>query len=526
MNNGDGTFADVAAIAGVAGSGNDIASGPLFFDANGDGLLDLFVGGVLGTPNRLFMANGDGTFTDRIASSGLPVMMETWSVSAGDYDRDGDLDLFLTHWGAPMGESHLWRNNGHGVFTCVDNPAGIHAIGDGQYDFSFTANFCDLNGDMRPDIVMTGDFGTSRVFMNNGDGTFADATGAVISDENGMGSAVGDFDNDGDMDWFVSSIYDSTQVPNGGNWGFSGNRMYKNRGDGSFDDATDACGVRRGGWGWGASFADFDNDGWLDLIHVNGWPRETPLFLDDATRLFMNDHQGSFVETAEDAGCATVAQGRGVVCFDYDNDGDIDVFEANFNGTPTLLRNDGANANNWLTLALHGNGHNPQAIGARVVVEAGVLTQTRALSCGNNYLSQNPAEIHVGLGNADYADVRIDWPDGASSSLTDVAAGQRLVVEEPRSAPSHATSGPLRIVSAAPTPFTTEVALEIAGATASMSAVVYDVAGRRVADVRFASGTLRWNGKTTAGVLAPAGVYWIRVSDGAHAATSRVVLVR
>jgi hypothetical protein len=527
-NLGNGRFEDVAAAAGVD-AGGDMASGALFFDANGDGLLDLFVGGTRGTPNRLFIANGDGTFLDRVAASGLPELMDTFSASAADYDRDGDLDLFLTHWHMPMAASHLWRNDGNGVFRCTDDAAGIDAIGDGRYDFSFTANFCDLDGDRWPDLVVAGDFGTSRVFLNRRDGTFADATTAIISDENGMGSAIGDYDNDGDLDWFVSSIWDETGVPNDA-WGINGNRMYRNRGDGSFEDATDLCGVRQGGWGWGASFADVDNDGWLDLFHVNGWPFEVETFLEDPARLFVNARNGTFAERSADSGVAETGQGRGIVCFDYDRDGDIDIFIANYRAAPVLLRNDGGNEHGWLTLVLRGPARNAQAIGARVRIEAGDLLQWREVACGNNYLSQNPAEIHVGLGAHDRADrIRIDWPDGATTTVTDVAARRTLVVEYPAGA---GDAPPLprgvRIVNAQPNPFTTETTLRVEGAVpGSLSAAVYDVAGRRIREIGGpGSDAIVWDGRDDRGVRVPAGVYWIRVSDGTASDARGVVVVR
>jgi hypothetical protein len=519
-NRGDGTFEDVAAAAHVAVNG-DMASGPLFFDANGDGMLDLFVGGTQGTPNHLFIANGDGTFTDRIPQSRIPQLMETFSATAADYDRDGDLDLFLAHWEIPMQASHLWRNDGHGVFWCVDDAAGIHNIGDGTYDYSFTANFTDLNNDRWPDIVMAGDFKTSRVFMNGHDGTFRDATSPIITDENGMGAAVGDYDNDGDLDWFVSSIYDATQVPNGGAWGFTGNRMYRNRGDGSFDDATDATGVRQGGWGWGSSFADFNNDGWLDLYQVNGWPFEVDTFLEDPARLFMNDCHGGFVESSEAAGCASTAQGRGVVCFDYDNDGDVDIFISNYRGAPELLRNDSVSNHSWLTLSLRGP--HGAAISARASIEASGITQTREVMCGNNYLSQNPTDIHVGLGSATSADrIRVQWPNGQTSTLLAVSAGQRFVLDQPsRSTPAPQT---LRIVNVSPNPFRDTATITLEGAPAS--AAIYDVAGRLVRRLSPRTGVNEWNGLDNAGARAPAGVYWIRVGDGTRTATTRVVLVR
>lgn len=519
-NLGDGTFEDVAAAAGVAVSG-DMASGPLFFDANGDGMLDLFVGGTQGTPNHLFIANGDGTFTDRLPQSRIPQLMETFAASAADYDRDGDLDLFLTHWEIPMQASHLWRNDGNGVFWCVDNEAGLLKIGDGMHDYSFTANFTDLNHDRWPDIVMAGDFRTSRVFINRGDGTFRDATSAVISDENGMGAAVGDYDNDGDMDWFVSSVYDATQIPNGGAWGFTGNRLYRNLGNGALEDATDWCGVREGGWGWGSSFADFDNDGWLDLYQVNGWPFEVDTFLEDPSRLFMNDAHGSFVESSSAAGCSSTAQGRGVVCFDYDNDGDIDIFVSNYRGAPELWRNDSAADAGWLTLALRGP--KGPAIGARVVIEAGALTQTREVMCGNNYLSQNPSDLYLGLGASTKADrIRIEWPNDTSTTVTDVAAGQRVVLDQP--ARAMVTPKSLRILNVAPNPFRDTATISMEGTTSSVA--IYDVAGRLVRRFNSTASTIQWDGKNDRGANAPSGVYWVRATDATRTEARRIVLVR
>ena len=226
---------------------------------------------------------------DVTAFSGLVSNADTWSTAAADYDKDGDVDLFLTHWTQSGGPNHLWQNNGDGSFSPVDVTAGITGITDTGYDLSFTPNFADLNNDGWPDIVLASDFGTSQVFHNNGNGTFTNTTQAVINDENGMGAALGDYDNDGDLDWFVSSIYEADGVPDGG-WRTSGNRLYRNRGDGTFDDATDQAGVRPGHWGWGSVFADLNNDGHEDIFHVNGW--EHPLFENDPSLLYMNCANG------------------------------------------------------------------------------------------------------------------------------------------------------------------------------------------------------------------------------------------
>ncbi|MEE8523877.1 MAG: VCBS repeat-containing protein, partial [Thermoanaerobaculia bacterium] len=269
-------FEELGESAGVAIDG-EYGCGPTFADVDGDGWLDLMLGGVAGTTPRLFKnlgpqpSDGKVKFSEITAASGIFSLLGTLSAAFGDFDRDGDLDLFLTHWslggGDPIGAPHLWRNDGSGAFGPVDFAAGIAAVYQ-NVDWSFTPTFTDIDDDGWPDLLVSGDFGTSQVFRNRGDGTFAVATTGVISDENGMGSAVGDVDNDGDLDWFVSSIWDPDGIADG-NWGITGNRLYRNNGDWSgsnfgFEDATDGAGVRQGYWGWGSCFADFDNDGWLD----------------------------------------------------------------------------------------------------------------------------------------------------------------------------------------------------------------------------------------------------------------------
>jgi hypothetical protein len=219
---------------------------------------------------------------------------------------------------------------------------------------------------------VTGDFRTSRIYRNNRNGTFTLANDfTVITDGNGMGGAIGDYDGDGDLDWFVSSIWDPNGVAEG-NWDVTGNRLYRNRGDGTFEDATDAAGVRVGYWGWGSTFQDFDNDGNLDLFHVNGFGRadipQTAEFVADPSVLFVSNGDGTFTERGAELGVADTDEGRGVVAFDYDGDGDLDLFVHNSEGPGRLYRNDEGNAGNWLDVVLHGRAPNTEGIGARVRV--------------------------------------------------------------------------------------------------------------------------------------------------------------
>ncbi|MEM7480722.1 MAG: CRTAC1 family protein [Acidobacteriota bacterium] len=446
-NLGDGTFEEVAAAAGVAVAG-ERGSGPNFGDLDGDGWLDLMVGGIGGTAPRVFRNLGDGSFEETTGPSGIRSTRDTFSIAFGDIDLDGDLDAFLSHWGVPGSSGHLWQNRGDGTFADIDASSGLGAAFAAR-DFSFTPNFSDIDGDSLPDLLLAADFGTSQVFRNLGDGRFGEITGPEITDENGMGAAVGDYDRDGDLDWFVSSIWDPDGVV-AGNWGITGNRLYRNRGDGTFEDATDEAGVRFGYWGWGSCFADLNNDGWLDLFHVNGMPLQgADEFFDDPARLFIAEGDGSFTERSAELGLDAPRQGRGVVCFDYDRDGDIDLFVANNDGPSRLFRNDGGSAlGHFLGVRLSGAGGNTAGVGAWVEVTAGGVTQLVEIRAGSNYVSQSPAEAHFGLGAVDRVErLRVRWPSGTEDVLRDLPADRWIVVQEGSGRPSEIpVLGPLGLL--------------------------------------------------------------------------------
>lgn len=440
-NNGSGGFEDVSETSGLD-IDDPLATAPLFADLDGDGWLDLVLGGIADAPLRLFRNRLGVDFEEVTATSGFFSTRNNFSSTVADYDRDGDLDLFVAHW-SPLGgaANHLWRNDGD-TFSPVDWRVGIAPLFL-TTDWTFTANFSDLDDDGWPDLLLASDFNTSRIFRNElGEDLVLDER-TELTDENGMGAALGDFDNDGDFDWFVTSVWDPDGVPEG-TWGVTGNRLYRNHGDGSFDEISEAAGVRQGYWGWGTCFGDFDHDGWLDIFHTNGFQApDSTEFFEDPVRLFINRRDGTFEEQSALAGLTDTGLGRGVACFDYDRDGDLDLFIANHSGAPRLYRNEiiqdngvrddgreGPVSHHWLTVQLQDDRSlNRQGIGARVTLTTSNLTQVREIRCGSNYLSQNPSEAHFGLGEAQHIDsLRIRWPDGGEDLFEDFAVDQHLVI--------------------------------------------------------------------------------------------------
>jgi hypothetical protein len=439
-NDGGNRFTDIAESIGL-----DLihkGSGPAFADIDGDRDSDLFIGSVEGDFYYL-LRNDAGTFVDSTATSGIQLnALHTFSSSFGDYDMDGDLDMLLTHWGNPQSPDTetLWENNGDGTFFSASISSGLsdelltqaETAPPGQLiDYSFSAVFSDLDDDGDPDLVVAADFKTSQVLRNKGDGTFESITDRdVIVDDSGMGTAVGDYDNDGDMDWFVTAIYQEPLEPGA----FLGNRLYQNQGDGSFLDVSDQAGITDGGWGWGACMEDFDNDGDLDIFHVNGSDlRDSDEYLFDRVRYFESNGDGTFVELAAEVGLLNFGQGRGVACFDSDRDGDLDIYIANndYRSSGNVFYvNDLDNGFHYLTVRLEGSGSNTAGIGARVEVSNGSTVQVREIRGGNNYVSQNAPEAHFGLGEATTVDVTVRWPDGTLSELNGIAADQLLTVSQ------------------------------------------------------------------------------------------------
>ncbi len=434
INNHNGTFSERAAAWGVAR--NHRGMGVAVGDYDGDGWLDIFVtsepdpGGP--TTNVLYHNNRNGTFTDVAMAAGLafaPGMSVGggWGAAWGDYDLDGRLDLAVADWTRSAGGNRLYHNNGNGTFTNVTSSALTPAWLDVQ---GFSPRFADMNGDRYPELLWVSDFGQSRYFINNGNGTFANGTAASGTglDGNGMGTAVADVNGDGRPDWFVTSIYNATPSPNQPG---TGNMLYINQGGNHFSEASQSAGVKQGGWGWGAIAADLDNDGLTDLTNTNGFYYSGPEFENDQTCVFRNMGTGTFASIAPSCGVTHTGQGRGMIALDYDNDGRMDLAVVTNGGAFALYHNETPlSGNHWLRVTLTtraSHGIAPDGYGAHLIAFVGGTQLHRWITGGSNYLSQSELPAHFGLGMATVVDrLRIEWPDGSSTERTGIQANRSI----------------------------------------------------------------------------------------------------
>jgi hypothetical protein len=442
INNGNGTFSDRAEAWGLTTvhRGKSAAVG----DIDNDGWLDLFVtsAGPIGTPSagqhKLYRNNGNGTFTNIAASAGVafadPSAESAWTGVFGDYDLDGDLDLFVGGYAgtASSTEQHLFRNNGNLTFTDVTRASGI--LNTPLPIAANAARFVDLDGDRWPELVVIADFKGSQYFgsacfKNNGDGTFTDMTIAagLGKEQNGMAQAILDVDNDGLLDLYATSI-DSAPV-------LTGNQLYRNQGNGTFSEIGHAASVYAGGYGWGAVGVDVNNDGWEDLVETNGDASPASAFYNIPSKLWVNNGDLTFAEVATESGLIFTQKGRAVMRLDYDADGDQDIVIVRNNGPVALFRNDLSDAadTHWLRILLNthaAEGLAPDGIGAAVRVTAGGVERMRVMDCGASYLATSELSAHVGLGSATSVDgVTIEWPNGVVQSVGPLATNQTISID-------------------------------------------------------------------------------------------------
>jgi enediyne biosynthesis protein E4 len=452
-NNKDGTFTDVTPNSGIGVSGYGM--GACSADYDNDGWPDLYITSVGG--NKLYHNNGNGAFTDVTEKAGVGARLWSASCAFGDIDNDGDVDLYVTNYvdfsvnnnkycvlsGDTRVYCHpnvyngvpdiLYRNNGDGTFTDVSRAAGIYRP-DGK---GLGVVFGDYDGDGWIDIYVANDSTPNFLFHNKGKGVFEEvglrAGVAVGSDGQplaGMGTDMGDIDGDGLLDIFVTNLDRQTH------------NLYRNLGKGLFADVTFESGVGEATLpfvGFGAVFFDYDNDTDLDLAIANGDVIDNVSLFRDSTSyeqrnlLLQNDGMGKFrdVGPRSGPGFALKKPSRALSAGDIDNDGDLDLLIGNVGQTPDLLRNDGGNNSNSLTIRTIGTKSNRDGIGARLKLTVAGKVLIREVKAGSSYLAQNDMRVHFGLGKAPRVErLEIRWPSGASDVLEGVEANQIVTVTE------------------------------------------------------------------------------------------------
>jgi tetratricopeptide (TPR) repeat protein len=507
-NDGDGSFTEVGGPAGLADVNGDrgVSMDCVWGDYDNDGWIDLYL--VRWGRDSLFHNDGNGTFTevtDQLFRRPDGARGTAWKNGAAalflDYDLDGRLDLYVGNYFADhdlwnlettrimhddfensrnAGRNELFHQLPDGTFEDVAAALGVNDPG-----WTLAVGSGDVDNDGRPDLYTADDFGPDQLFLNDGEGGFTDVSEAALGfdTKKGMNVDFGDFDADGWIDVYVTNITTAEYLQ-------EGNMLWRNNGiteDGtpSFTDVSLEAGTYDGGWGWGAKFFDFDNDGDLDIVAVNGFitagegnywydlaswtvtgedstdARNWPAIGDrsfsgsESTRLWRNEGLGSFTERAVELGVDTRYDGRGIAYVDYDDDGDLDLVIANQDQPAQLLRNERSEAEpraHWLEVRLIADpatGTNRDAVGARVtaVTPDGLLVRER--DGGNGYAAQSDPRLHFGLGALDRVELlEVRWPDGGYQYLENVAADREIRV---RQNPADYVEG-VRIPVAAPAP--------------------------------------------------------------------------
>jgi len=458
-NRGGLRFEDVTEKAGLRrhGWGQGVCAG----DYDNDGFLDLFV--TYYGSSVLYHNSRDGSFRDATAEAGLPASGVRWSTGCAffDYDRDGRLDLAVANYirfdpsripkpgenqycvykgmpvmcgprGLPGGVNMLYHNMGGGRFADVSAQSGFDKPA-GYYAFSVLTG--DYDNDGRPDVYIACDSTPSILLHNNGDGTFSDigvVSGAALNEDGqeqaGMGAAAADYDNDGFLDLVKTNFSEDTPT------------LYRNNRDGTFSDVTyrAGLGVNNRFLGWGVAFVDLDHDGFKDVFMVNGhvYPAIDKLGLSSPYRqeknVYWNLRSGVFLDISAQAGPAVADRrsARGAAFGDLDDDGSIEVVINNMDDSPSLLVNRGEKQN-WLRVRTRGAKSNRDGIGARVTVTSGALKMIDEVRSGGSYMSHNDLRLHFGLGEAKQADsIEVRWPGGLVEKFPAAPANREALLEE------------------------------------------------------------------------------------------------
>ena len=555
-NNGDGTFTEVAALLGVADPNQ--TQGVAWGDFDNDGKPDLYVVNDFAA-NALYVNKGNGAFENITQAAGLEGGIDIvggvevpngYGVALADVSNDGYLDIYVVNLGAP---NILYINNGDGTFTDITAQAGVGG-GFGPQNAGTAAVYSDCNNDGKIDLFAVNGYGRPSFFyINNGEG-FDNATGkaGVSVHKDAEGAVFGDYDNDGNMDLFVTNCASAEGAP-------LQSILYKNDGKGKFEDVTNKAGLVGEDYSLGASFGDFDNDGYLDLYIVNnGSPN----------KLYHNNGNGTFTDISIQAGVDNLALGSTAVLGDINNDGYLDIYVANTGfyddeeGDPDVLYLNNGNTNHWLQIQLCGTVSNYTGIGAMIKVSVGNLHQIREIDGGKGYSQDTPVS-NFGLGANTIVDaIEVKWPSGITQTMTNVKADRRIIIEE--NSPSaimqskdkdlltwgnikqtEATSSNGMLNSAFshylgqnyPNPFNPETWIPYQLAQEGLATItIYNSAGQLVKELDLGyqktgsylsrDKAAYWDGRNEAGDAVSSGVYFYTLSTPDFIQTKKLIIIR
>jgi enediyne biosynthesis protein E4 len=540
-NRGDGTFDDVTGDAGVTGNDSDLKEsflgrklGASWGDFDNDGYPDLFL--THAGYDQLFRNNGDGTFTDITDSAGVAGPARHTSATAlwFDYNNDGLLDLYVTVWWDYSSDrsprNRMYENLGAGRFRDISAESGLDDEG-----HSWMAVALDVNGSGHLDLYVANDFGPNKLYINNGDGTFTEMTSEYgLEDEyDGMGVAIGDVNGNGLFDIFITNateIYPRVQY----------NPLFVNTGNNLFINRAADSGVAEAGWGWGTEFFDHNNNGKEDLFVVNGYMKIAV----EPNRFFRNESARDsivFVDAGAEYGLDGMEEGRGVVVFDFTDNGFPDILVSNFIAPPVLYENPGVGGN-WLKVELEGTVTNRNAFGTVVEIQVDDRSYKK-YHHGAQFLAQNILPVHFGLADAEIVDrVIVHWLSGHVDVCEDIAANQRVYIREnygivdtdaPVTVKETVRPEDIRLIGNYPNPFNDKTQIRfVLDVPGEVELAVYTILGQKVGTVRKTftepgEKTITWGadgGRTAAG---SSGVYLYRLSvNGGAAQSGRMILVQ
>jgi len=530
LENRGGWFEDVTAKAGFArqysnNGTNDIKLGVAWGDYNGDGYPDLFLAHQ--NKSQLFKNKGDKTFIEVTEAANITSRDDSNNTGGlwWDYDNDGDLDLYMNYLGKP---NRLYKNLSDGTFEEVKDALGLNDSGR-----TWSCQPIDANNDGWMDLYVINDFGLGNFYINQDGQSFVDATEEynLRNTGDGMGSTVGDYNNDGYFDIYVTNIAESKINP-----------LFTGSASGPFDNKTEVQGVGNGHFGWGTRLFDADNDGDQDLYIVNGMAdlKYHNVFFKN----LRNEGENRFEDWSIESATNGYANGMGVEVFDFDTDGDLDILVANIDDSPYFYVNGTANKNDWLLVNLEGAISNRDGLGAKLTAYSEGKSLHR-FHFASGVMGQSIKPVHFGLGDIKKIDsLGIRWPSGAIDVIYDIAVNQKIKVVENLGMESGNsfeeklvseitepnTENTVMTMVSHPNPFNESISFDLKNAiTGNLSLEIYSVTGIRVfaTEEQMASNeewSTTWDGYTDRGIKLPSGMYFYNMRLGKKKWSGKILL--